>query len=68
MRNKYDHKRLIGLMRENGYSQEKLSREMGISETALWNKLHCRSDFTDTEIFIIMKILGIVDPVPYFFA
>ena len=64
---KFDHSRLMGLMREKKYSQERLAKEMGISEAALWNKLHNKSDFTDTEMFTVMKVLEIENPMRYFF-
>lgn len=64
---KFDHSKLMGLMREKKYSQSKLAKEVGISEAALWNKLHNVSDFTDTEMFTIMKVLGIENPIVYFF-
>lgn len=64
---KFDHSKLLGLMREKKYSQEKLAKEVGISTAALWNKLHNTSDFTDKEMFTIMKVLGIENPVAYFF-
>ena len=65
---KFDHSKLLGLMREKKYSQEKLAKAIGISEYTLWNKLHNVSDFNTTEVLCIMKVLGIEDPMPYFFA
>ena len=65
---KFDHSKLLGLMREKKYSQERLAKEVGISEAALWNKLHNISEFNAKEILITMKVLGIEDPIPYFFS
>jgi len=64
----FNHSKLLGLMREKKFSQEKLAKEMGISSAALWNKIHNISEFTAKEILIAMKVLGIEDPLPYFFS
>lgn len=64
----FNHDKLLGKMREKKVSQAKLATEIGISETALWKKLHNRNEFTSTEILTVMKVLGIDDPVPYFFT
>lgn len=63
----FDHSRLKGLMREKHMTQEDLAKRIGISEASLWNKLNNRSDFSTTEMSVIMRVLGIDDPVPYFF-
>jgi transcriptional regulator with XRE-family HTH domain len=65
---KYDHSLLLGKMREKGYSQERLAKAVGISEVALWNKLHNKTDFTRTEMFTISKVLELDDVPSYFFA
>jgi len=64
----FNHSKLMGLMREKKYSQEKLAKAMGISQAALWNKIHNVSEFNAKEILIAMTVLGIEDPMPYFFS
>lgn len=64
----FDYSKLLGLMREKHVTQETLSKEIGISSVSLWKKLHNRSEFTSKEMLTIIKVLGIVDPMPYFFA
>ncbi len=65
---KFDHSKLMGLMREKKYSQEKLAKAIGISEPTLWNKLHSVSGFNDKEMLIISKVLEIENLYPYFFT
>lgn len=64
----FDYSKLLGLMREQKYTQETLAKEIGISSVSLWKKLHNRSEFTSKEMLTIIKVLGITDPMPYFFA
>ena len=64
----FDHSKLLGLMREKGFSQDRLAKETGISKTALSNKIHNKSEFTATEMLTIIVLLGIEDPRPYFFT
>jgi transcriptional regulator with XRE-family HTH domain len=65
---RFDHSKLKGLMREKGFSQENLSKSVGISAASLNAKLAGRSDFTAKEMYAIILTLGIEDPRPYFFA
>lgn len=64
----FDHSKLKGKMREEGFTQESLSSRVGISETSLWNKLNGKQDFTSREMLSIMTVLGIEDPKAYFFT
>ena len=63
----YEHNKLMGLMREKKISQETLAKGMGISITTLSKKLHGKVDFTTKEVFLAMKVLGIDNPMSYFF-
>lgn len=62
-----DFSKLKGRMREMGYSQEKLAKEVGISAASLQNKLSGKSDFRLKEMKIISHVLSI-SPDDYFFA
>ena len=66
--NRFNHSPLLGRMREKGFTQKDLAKEIGISEVALWKKLHGKTDFTTTEIFTIAKVLDIENLWVYFFA
>ena len=56
---KYDYSRLIGRMREKGYTQEKMARALGISETSLNHRLNNRLSFRQDEIASASNILSI---------
>lgn len=64
----FNHDKLRGRMRELRFSQDALAKEIGISGVALSKKLNNRTEFTAKEMLSIMKLLDIVDPVPYFFT
>lgn len=59
--------KLKGKMTEEGMSQEKLSRELGITVQALNAKLNGRSQFTLAEVVKITSVLLIEDPIDIFF-
>lgn len=63
-----DINKLKGRMREKGYTQANLSRKMGISEQSLNAKINGRSDFTLSEVIIIIEVLELDNPAEYFFA
>lgn len=60
---------LLGKIREKGYSQERLAREIGLSAVSLNAKLQNRVDFKQREISSICAVLDIphVDIPLYFF-
>lgn len=66
----YDYSKLLGRMREKGYTQEKLARSIGISECSVNFSLNNKRNFRQDEI---IKITGALD-IPnekieeYFFA
>lgn len=66
---KYDYSKLLGRMKEKGYTQEKLALEAGISAATMNLKLGNKRDFKQDEIGAICKILDIafVDIPAYFF-
>jgi len=58
---------LRGRIRARGYTQGKLSRELGMSAKTLSNKLS-KGIFGSDEIEKLIKILGIQNPLEIFFA
>ena len=59
--------KLKGKMAEQGVSQEKLARLLGITPQALNAKINGRSQFTLGEAVKITELLSIKDPVDIFF-
>lgn len=55
----YNYSRLLGKIREKGYSQKQLAKEVGISETSINLKLNNKSMFRQDEIVRISEKLGI---------
>lgn len=53
---------------ENGYTQELLAKELGISTTSLNYKINNKRPFSSTEMFKICDILKIENPKDYFFC
>ena len=53
----YDYSRLLGRMREKGYTQEKLAKALGISETSLNHRLNNKLNFRQDEIVTARDIL-----------
>ena len=56
---KFNHSKLLGRMREYGFTQETLAKEIGINESTLNSKLNGRAYFSTKEIDKICKILNI---------
>ena len=52
-----DTQKLQGKMREHGYTINTLAKEMGISNTGLFNKIHNIQEFVVSEIQLISKLL-----------
>lgn len=63
----FNHSLLKGKIAEKGLNQSKLAKHLGISETTMSKKMRCESDFTVTEVYTLMFLLGIEDPKDYFF-
>jgi DNA-binding XRE family transcriptional regulator len=56
---KFDYSKLLGRMREMGYTQEKLAKAIGINESTLHCKLSNKSYFNGREIDAICAVLNI---------
>lgn len=52
------YSKLRGLMREMGYTEAMLAKELGISRTSLSYKINGRRGFTQEEMAAICDILG----------
>lgn len=65
-----NYSKLLGLIREKGYTQVELASKIGISSVTINKKLRGHSDFTQSEIASICKVLEITDAdIPaYFFT
>ena len=56
---KFNHSKLLGRMREYGFTQETLAKKIGISESTLCGKLNSRAYFSTKEIDKICELLDI---------
>lgn len=56
---KFDYSKLLGRMREMGYTQEKLAIAIGVNESTLNTKLRGKSYFNQDLINKICKVLDI---------
>lgn len=67
---RYDYRKLLGKMREQGVTQEVLAEKVGISATSMNLSLNNKRDFRQEEILIICESLGIsLSDIPtYFFT
>lgn len=66
----YDYSKLNGRIKEYGYTQESLSKILGISATSLNLSLNNKRNFKQDEILKICEILNISNNhlVTYFFT
>lgn len=66
----YDYSKLLGRIRECGYTQESLAQVIKMSESTLNLKLNNKASFKQSEIKKISKVLGISENEIgiYFFA
>lgn len=66
----YNYSKLAGRMKEYKYTQETLSKALGISETTLNLSLNNKRDFKQNEILNICELLHIPKSrlAEYFFA
>ena len=55
----YNYAKLLGKIKERGYTQEKLAASIGLSATALNNKLKNKVEFKVSEIEAICNALDI---------
>ena len=67
---KFSHYKLLGRMKELGFTQESLAKAVGISKGTLSAKLNSQYYFTTPEMVAICKVLKIAfkDIPLYFFA
>lgn len=56
---KYNYSKLLGRMKECGFTQEQLAKEIGISEATLNAKLNNKFNFKADEIDAICRVLDI---------
>lgn len=64
----YNYSRLLGKMKEKGFTQATLAKFIGISDTTLNSKLNNSSEFRQTEMRKILLALGeSLDKIEYFF-
>lgn len=56
-----DKNRLLGHMASNGYTQEALARELGVSKNTINAKINGKSAFDTLMIDAICKVLNITD-------
>ncbi len=56
----FDFNKLLGRIKEYGYTQAAIAKLLGISENAFTNKIKCRHYFTALEIASICNLLEIV--------
>lgn len=66
----YDYSRLLGRMKERGFTQEKLAKGIGISECSVNFSLNNKRNFRQDEILSIGRLLDIPsgELEKYFFA
>ena len=67
---KFNHSKLLGRIRECGFTQEQLAKAIGVSKATLSSKLNNQFFFTTKEIYCICKVLSIeLKDIPeYFFT
>ena len=56
---KFNYSKLLGRMRECGFTQEQLAKAIGINKATLSAKLNNRFSFSQEEILAICKLLNI---------
>ena len=67
---KFNHSKLLGRMREYGFTQQTLAKAIGINESTLNAKLNSKGYFSTLEIDKIRALLNIADEEigAYFYA
>ena len=55
----FDYSKLLGRIKEFGYTQETLAKEIGITESSMSLKLTNKTPFKQIEIRLICKVLKI---------
>lgn len=55
----FDYSRLLGKIKECGFTQETLAKHIGIAESSMCLKLNNKANFKQVEIFLICNALNI---------
>ena len=55
----FDYSKLLGRIKECGFTQETLAKHIGIAESSMCLKLNNKANFRHSEIYLICKALGI---------
>ena len=55
----FDFSKLLGRIKEYGYTQERLAEEIGMTKTTISLKLNNKANFTQPEMEKIRKVLHI---------
>lgn len=55
----FDYSKLLGRIKECGYTQETLAKRIGIAESSMCLKLNNKADFKKIEVFLICEALEI---------
>lgn len=55
----FDYSKLLGRIKECGFTQETLAKHIGIAETSMCLKLNNKANFKQVEIFLICIALNI---------
>jgi DNA-binding XRE family transcriptional regulator len=66
----FDYSKLLGRIRECGFTQESLAKHIGIAKSSMCLKLNNKANFTHPEIFLICEALNIevIEIGVYFFT
>ena len=67
---KFDYSKLLGRIKECGYTQKTLAKHIGIAESSMCLKLNNKANFIHPEISLICDALkiGIMEIGVYFFT
>lgn len=55
----FDYSKLLGRIKECGFTQESLAKRIGIAESSMCLKLNNKADFKKNEMFLICEALRI---------
>ena len=55
----FDYSKLLGRIRECGFTQESLAKRIGIAKSSMCLKLNNKANFTHPEVFLICEALKI---------
>ena len=66
----FDYSKLLGRIKECGFTQESLAKHIGIAESSMCLKLNNKANFKNPEVFLICEALKIAlsDIGAYFFT